>query len=104
MRQNEEKAKKAAKAKAEISATKTSFLKPFAQYYNTTLISGEKYTTLSAIIPVIMELDLHLEELKKVQDLSDAATVLQSEVRKRYKIILTHTTLNMIHCSLLQHY
>lgn len=98
------KPRKQQKLRLRLVQLKQSFLKPFAQYYNTTLISGEKYTTLSAIIPVIMELDLHLEELKKVQDLSDAATVLQSEVRKRYKIILTHTTLNMIHCSLLQHY
>lgn len=96
------KPRKQQKIRLRLVQLKQSFLKPFAQY--TTLISGEIYTTLSAIIPVIMELDLHLEELKKVQDLSDAATVLQSEVRKRYKIILTHTTLNMIHCSLLQHY
>ena len=58
-------------------------LKPFAQY--TTLISGEEYTTLSAIISVIMELNLHLEELKKVPDLSNAAAVLQSEVRCRFR-------------------
>ena len=58
-------------------------LKSFAQY--TTLISGKEYTTLSTIIPVIMELNLHLEELKKVPDLSNAATVLQSEVRGRFR-------------------
>ena len=58
-------------------------LKSFAQY--TTLISGEEYTILSAIIPVIMELNLHLEELKNVPDLSNAVTVLQSEVRHRFR-------------------
>ena len=36
-------------------------LKPFAQY--TSLVSGEEYTTLSSIIPVVTELSLHLEEV-----------------------------------------
>ena len=35
--------------------------------------------------PVIMELNLHLEELKKVPGLSNAAIVLQSEVRHRFR-------------------
>ena len=38
-----------------------SLLKPFAQY--TSLVSGEEYTTLSSIIPVVIELLLHLEEV-----------------------------------------
>ena len=36
-------------------------LKPFAQY--TSLVSGEEYVTISSIIPVLMELTLHLEEV-----------------------------------------
>ena len=37
-------------------------LQPFAQY--TALVSGEEYTTISTVIPVIMELQLHLEEVR----------------------------------------
>ena len=42
---------------------------------------------MSAVIPVIMEINLHLEELKKekVADLSDVATVLQSELKRRFR-------------------
>ena len=36
-------------------------LKPFAIY--TSLISGEEYVTLSSVIPAVMELSLHLEEV-----------------------------------------
>ena len=34
-------------------------LQPFAQY--ATLVSGDQYTTMSAIVPIIMEIKLHLE-------------------------------------------
>ena len=44
-------------------------LQPFAQY--TSLISGEEYTTLSAIIPAILELTLHLEQMKKVTGVAE---------------------------------
>ena len=37
-------------------------LKPFALYIS--LISGEEYTTISSITPVLMELTLHLEEVR----------------------------------------
>ena len=36
-------------------------LRPFAQF--TSLISGENFTTVSAVIPAIMDLNLHLEEV-----------------------------------------
>ena len=36
-------------------------LKPFAVY--TSLIGGEEYVTLSSVIPVVIELSLHLEEV-----------------------------------------
>ena len=67
-------------------------LKPFAQY--TSLVSGEEFTTLSSIIPVVTELSLHLEEvccsflfnmadlvntplqMKKNPDVSEAVSVL----------------------------
>ena len=38
-----------------------SLLRPFAEF--TTLVSGEDYTTISTVIPTIMELNLHLENI-----------------------------------------
>ena len=36
-------------------------LQPFAQF--TSLLSGEEFITLSSVIPTIMDLNLHLEEV-----------------------------------------
>ena len=58
-------------------------LKPFAQYTN--LISGEDYTTISAVIPVIMEINLHLWQAKAIPSISRAASVLLSELQSRFK-------------------
>ena len=58
-------------------------LKPFAQY--TSLVSGEEYTTASSVIPILMELNIHLEESKKVPELHPVATLLQSEHKRRFK-------------------
>ena len=35
-------------------------LKPFAQY--TTLISGKEHTTISLVIPILLELEMHLQD------------------------------------------
>ena len=58
-------------------------LKPFAQY--TSLSSGEDYTTISSVIPIIMELNLHLEEMKKVPELTVVSNLLQSELKRRFR-------------------
>ena len=58
-------------------------LKPFAQY--TSLVSGEEYTTIPSVIPIIMEITLHLEETKKVLELTAVSTRLQSELKQRFK-------------------
>ena len=58
-------------------------LKPFAQY--TSLSSGEDYSTISSVIPIIMELNLHLEEMKKVPELMNVSTLLQSELKRRFR-------------------
>ena len=50
-------------------------LKPFAMY--TSLVSGEEYTTISSVIPIIMELNLHIEEMKKVPKVCEAAKTLR---------------------------
>ena len=58
-------------------------LQPFAQY--TTLGSGEEYTTVSGVLPIIMELNLHLEEQKCISELSGLASQLQSDLKRRFK-------------------
>ena len=58
-------------------------LQPFAQY--TTLVSGEEYTTVSGVLPIIMELNLHLEEQKHNSELSSLASQLQSDLKRRFK-------------------
>ena len=58
-------------------------LKPFAQY--TSLVGGEEYTTLSSVIPVIMEINLHLEEMKEVSEMANVSRLLQSELKRRFR-------------------
>jgi len=58
-------------------------LKPFAQY--TSLVSGKEYTTISSIIPIVMKINLHLEEMKKVPELTAVSTRLQSELKLRFR-------------------
>ena len=58
-------------------------LKPFAQYM--TFASGEEYTTISGVLPIIMELNLHLEEKKRNIKLSSLASKLQSDLKQRFK-------------------
>ena len=58
-------------------------LKPFAQY--TALSCGEDYTTLSSVIPIIMELNLHLEDMKKVSELRNVCGIFQSELKYRFR-------------------
>ena len=58
-------------------------LKPFAQY--TALISGEEYTTLSSVIPILMELQLHLRDMIQIPEISAVAVTLQSDLKRRFK-------------------
>lgn len=37
------------------------FLKPFVQY--TSLVGGEDYATITIVVPIVMEIRLHLEEM-----------------------------------------
>ena len=39
----------------------TCLLQPFAKF--TSLLSGDEYTTLSCVIPAIMDINIHLEEV-----------------------------------------
>ena len=58
-------------------------LKPFAQY--TSLISGDEYTTMSCVVPAVMELNLHLEDMKKITEVKHVASHLQSELKRRFR-------------------
>ena len=58
-------------------------LKPFAVY--TQLVSSEESTTISSSLPVLMELNLHLEDTKKTPELAAISSLLQSELKKRFR-------------------
>ena len=57
--------------------------KPFAQY--TALISGEEYTTLSSVLPILMELQLHLRDMALISEITVVATILLSELNRHFK-------------------
>ena len=60
----------------------TEILKPFADY--TTLSSGEHYSTIYSIIPIIMELSLHLDRMNTRHGLSTVANILKKEMERRF--------------------
>ena len=57
-----------------------SLLKPFAVY--TQLVSVEETTTISSALPVLMELNLHLDEMKKISELDVVSSSLQSDLKR----------------------
>lgn len=61
-------------------------LHPLAQY--TFLISGE-YTTLFSVVPALMELDLHLAEIKSRWGLVGAVTLLQTKLGRQFDRFLS---------------
>ena len=58
-------------------------LYPFAQF--TTLIQGEQYTTISSVIPMIVDLNLQLEDINNHSEVGVAARILQGELKRRFK-------------------
>ena len=56
-------------------------LKPFAVY--TSLISAEECSTISSALPVLMEINLHLEDMKKAKEVAKVASLLQSELKRK---------------------
>ena len=58
-------------------------LHPFAPF--TSLIQGKEYTTISAVVPSIMDLNLHLEEMTQHLEVGAVATKLQSELKRRFR-------------------
>lgn len=75
------------------------FLHPFALF--TSLIQGEEYTTISTVIPSVMDLNLHLDEMKRNSEVSAAATKLQSELKKRFRKYTDPSDTNFEHIFLL---
>lgn len=55
-------------------------LKPFAQY--TSLVGEENY---SSVIPIVVEVNLHLEEMKKIPEVTNVSALLQSELKRRFR-------------------
>ena len=61
-------------------------LNPFAHY--TTLTSGEEITTISFVIPVILELSIHLKKMEEVLGLGHIANILKCELHRRFKYVV----------------
>ena len=57
-------------------------LESFAQY--TTLCCGEEYTTLSTVVPIIMELNCHLTEMETKPGMRTVTRILQQEMHRRF--------------------
>lgn len=64
-------------------------LSVFASF--TDIAGGESYTTLSKIIPCIMELKYHLDVMMTVDDVSQVAGILLGEVNRRFSYIMDQT-------------
>ena len=67
-------------------------LEPFAKY--TQLASGEDMSTISMVIPIIMELNMHLDEMKNRPGVSTACTVLKDAMHKRFDKVLKPNVVN----------
>ena len=59
-------------------------LRPFVQY--TMLINAEETTTISLVIPVLLELGMHLEDMKKLgSGISEVATKMHGKLKRRFE-------------------
>jgi len=57
-------------------------LQPFAEY--TTLCSGEEYTTISSVVPIVIELKYHLEDMSKKPGMATISKKLSDELKRRF--------------------
>ena len=64
-------------------------LKPFAHY--TQLTSSEDTTSISMVVPVIMELRLHLEQMSSVHRLGQIVATMLGELERRFGYIINPT-------------
>ena len=60
-------------------------LKPFAQY--TSLTGGEDYTKVSSVIPIIIEINFHIEESRQSPEVACAASILLSKFKHGFQHI-----------------
>lgn len=67
-------------------------LEPFAKY--TQLASAEEISTVSMIIPIIMELNMHLDEIKSRTSLSRASIILKDALNRRFSYIMNPCNVN----------
>ena len=67
-------------------------LKPFAQY--TQLTSSDEMTSISMVIPVIIELHLHLEQMSSVHELCQVVNTMQRELEQQFEYITDPQTTN----------
>ncbi|RDD43330.1 hypothetical protein TrispH2_004461 [Trichoplax sp. H2] len=58
-------------------------LQPFVQHI-ATLIDRKDNPTISCILPIIMELDLHLEAMKEVAEIANVSSILQLELKHKF--------------------
>ena len=58
-------------------------MQPFSKY--TSLVWGEDYTTISSVIPIVMKLNLQLEEMKKSLKLTNVSCLLLSKLKRRFR-------------------
>ncbi|XP_065896068.1 E3 SUMO-protein ligase ZBED1-like [Dysidea avara] len=57
-------------------------LQPFAEY--TTLCSGEEYTTISSVVPIVVELQYHLEEISTKLGMATISKRLNNELKSHF--------------------
>ena len=57
-------------------------LQPFAEY--TTLCSGEEYTTISSVVPIVVELQYHLEEMSTKPGMATISKRLNNELKSHF--------------------
>lgn len=59
-------------------------LQPFAHHIATLINRKDNNTTISCIIPIIMELDLHLESMKQISEIASVSSILQLELKQKF--------------------
>ena len=57
-------------------------LQPFAEYTN--LCSGEEYTTISSVVPIVVELKYHLEEMSTKPGMTTIFKKLNNDWKQRF--------------------
>ena len=70
-------------------------LQPFAHHI-ATLINRKVNITISCIIPIIMELDLHLESMKQIAEIASVSSILQLELKRQFAKLTDYNCCNYV--------